>query len=157
MNFILKGGKAYIDGEFKKQDILVSKGIIASVSDCICSEDAQVVDCKNMNILPGLADVHVHLREPGFSYKETIETGTKACAHGGYTLVCSMPNLNPTPDSLENLQVQLDAINKDAVIDVRPFGTITVEERVRSCQIWTLWHPLLQASPMTVRVCRMRI
>ena len=129
MDFILRGGKAYIDGEFKKQDILVSKGVIASVSGCICSDDAHIIDCENMNILPGLADVHVHLREPGFSYKETIETGTKACAHGGYTLVCSMPNLNPTPDSLENLQVQLDVINKDAVIDVRPFGTITIGEK----------------------------
>lgn len=129
MNFILKGGKAYIDGRFKKQDILVSDGRIASVSNCLFLDDAQVIDCENMDILPGLADVHVHLREPGFSYKETVETGTKACAHGGYTLVCSMPNLNPTPDNLENLQVQLDLIKKGAVIDVRPYGTITVGEK----------------------------
>ncbi|MBP3442852.1 MAG: dihydroorotase [Clostridia bacterium] len=129
MDFILKGGKVYIDGKFKKQDVRVSDGRIAAVSDCICSDSLRVISCENMNILPGLADVHVHLREPGFSYKETIETGTKACAHGGYTLVCSMPNLNPTPDSLENLQIQLDAIDKDAVIDVRPYGTITVGEK----------------------------
>ena len=129
MDFILKGGKVYIDGKFKKQDIRVSDGRIADVSDCICSDGLRVISCENMNIFPGLADVHVHLREPGFSYKETIETGTKACAHGGYTLVCSMPNLNPTPDSLENLQIQLDAIDKDAVIDVRPYGTITVGEK----------------------------
>ena len=129
MDFILKGGKVYIDGVFKKQDILVSEGRIAAVSDSVCSDSAQTVDCEDMNILPGLADVHVHLREPGFSYKETIETGTKACAHGGYTRVCSMPNLNPTPDSLENLKVQLDAIDKDAVINVIPYGTITVGEK----------------------------
>ena len=95
MDFILRGGKAYIDGEFKKQDILVSKGVIASVSGCICSADAHIIDCENMNILPGLADVHVHLREPGFSYKETILSGSLAAAHGGYTAVCTMPNLNP--------------------------------------------------------------
>lgn len=129
MDFILKGGQVYIDGEFKKQDILVSNGSIAAVSNCLCSTYAEIIDCEDKHIFPGLADVHVHLREPGFSYKETIETGSKACAHGGYTLVCSMPNLNPTPDSLENLKVQLDAIGKDAVISVKPYGTITVGEK----------------------------
>lgn len=129
MNFILKGGKVYIDGRITRQDILVSDGLIACVSDSICSESATIIDCKDMNIFPGLADVHVHLREPGFFYKETIETGTNACAHGGYTLVCSMPNLNPTPDNLGNLNVQLDLIRKDAVIDVRPYGTITVGQK----------------------------
>lgn len=129
MDFILKGGKAYVDGKFMKQDILVSNGRIAAVSNCLFLNYAQIIDCENMNILPGLADVHVHLREPGFSYKETIKTGTEACAHGGYTLVCSMPNLNPAPDSLDNLKVQLDIIEKDAVIDVRPYGTITVGEK----------------------------
>lgn len=128
MNFILKGGQVYTDGKIKKQDILVSDGIIVSVSECLCSEKATVIDCENKYIFPGLADVHVHLREPGFSYKETIETGTKACAHGGYTLVCSMPNLKPTPDNYENLKVQLDAIERDAVISVKPYGTITVGE-----------------------------
>ncbi len=126
MDFILKGGQVYINGGFKKQDILVSDGIIVSVSDCLCSDNTTVIDCENKHIFPGLADVHVHLREPGFSYKETIGTGTRACAHGGYTLVCSMPNLKPTPDNYENLKVQLDAIERDAVISVRPYGTITV-------------------------------
>ncbi len=74
---------------------------------------------------PGFVDVHVHLREPGFFYKETIKTGTLAAAHGGYTEVCSMPNLNPVPDSLENLNIQLDAIKKSAVIGVHPYGSIT--------------------------------
>ena len=76
-------------------------------------------------ILPGFCDVHVHLREPGFSYKETVRTGTMAAARGGYTAVCSMPNLNPTPDSPERLKPQADAIAKDAVIGVYPYGTIT--------------------------------
>ena len=80
-------------------------------------------------IFPGFCDVHVHLREPGFFYKETIETGTKASARGGYTAVFSMPNLNPVPDSKENLKVQTDLIKKSAVIDVYPYGAITVGQK----------------------------
>lgn len=78
--------------------------------------------------LPGFADVHVHLREPGFFYKETIASGTRASARGGFTDVCSMPNLNPVPDSIDNLKIQLDIIKKDAVIGVHPFGSITKKE-----------------------------
>ena len=80
-------------------------------------------------VFPGFVDVHVHLREPGFIDKETVASGTKAAARGGYTEVCSMPNLSPTPDSMENLKIQLDAIEKDAVIGVHPYGTITVGEK----------------------------
>ncbi len=80
-------------------------------------------------LFPGFCDVHVHLREPGFVYKESIASGTNACARGGYTCVCSMPNLNPVPDSLENLQVQLTAIKNDACIKVLPYGAITKGER----------------------------
>ena len=76
-------------------------------------------------LFPGFLDVHVHLREPGFSYKETIKSGTMAAAAGGYTDVCSMPNLNPVPDSLESLNKQLEIINRDAQIGVHPFGSIT--------------------------------
>ncbi len=128
MDFILKGGKVYIDGEIKKQDILVSNGRVAAVSNCLYSSYAETVDCEDKYVFPGFADVHVHLREPGFFYKESIETGTKACAHGGYTLVCSMPNLKPAPDNLDNLNLQLDLIEKGAVITVKPYGTITVGE-----------------------------
>ena len=78
--------------------------------------------------LPGFCDVHVHLREPGFSYKETIRTGTMAAAAGGYTAVCTMPNLNPVPDSPEHLAVQEAIIEKDAVIHVYPYAAITVNE-----------------------------
>ena len=84
---------------------------------------------KEYVVFPGFADVHVHLREPGFSYKETIATGTAACAAGGYTDVCSMPNLNPVPDSVEHLEEQLKIIEKDAVVRVHPFGAITVGEQ----------------------------
>ena len=80
---------------------------------------------REYTILPGFVDVHVHLREPGFSYKETIASGTKACARGGYTAVCAMPNLNPVPDCHESLKIQEDIIAKDACIHVYPYGTIT--------------------------------
>lgn len=84
---------------------------------------------KEYIIVPGLCDVHVHFREPGFSYKETIASGSAAAAHGGYTAVCTMPNLSPVPDSAEHLQVQLDAIKRSAAIKVLPYGAITVGEK----------------------------
>ena len=84
---------------------------------------------KHFVIIPGLIDVHVHFREPGFSYKETIATGSMAAAHGGYTLVCPMPNLEPVPDSLEDLQKELELIEKEAVIQLIPYGAVTVDEK----------------------------
>lgn len=87
---------------------------------------ASVYNSSQYMIFPGFCDVHVHLRQPGFSYKETIKTGTQASAHGGYTTVFSMPNLKPVPDSAEHLKEQLDIIKRDAVINVLPYGAITV-------------------------------
>lgn len=84
---------------------------------------------KKYIIVPGLCDVHVHFREPGFSYKETIASGSAAATHGGYTAVCTMPNLDPVPDSAEHLQVQLDTIKRGAAIKVLPYGAITVGEK----------------------------
>ena len=81
---------------------------------------------SNLTILPGFCDVHVHFREPGFSYKETIKSGSMSAARGGYTAVCTMPNLNPVPDNAQNLSEQLEPIRRDAVIDVYPYGAITV-------------------------------
>lgn len=100
------------DGHFVFRNQFFFKGKAPSVSDSVF-------------VIPGLVDVHVHLREPGFSYKETIKTGTAAAAAGGYTAVCSMPNLAPVPDTYENLKVQLDVIRRDAAIQVLPFGSIT--------------------------------
>lgn len=87
---------------------------------------ASVYNSSQYMIFPGFCDVHVHLRQPGFSYKETIKSGTQASAHGGYTTVFSMPNLKPVPDSAEHLKEQLDIIKKDAIINVLPYGAITV-------------------------------
>ena len=87
------------------------------------------MDASSYIVLPGFVDVHVHLREPGFSYKETIRTGTLAAARGGYTTVCTMPNLDPVPDSPEHLQAQLDLIARDSCIRVLPYGAITVGQQ----------------------------
>ncbi len=104
-----------------------------SVATAICSSVSAPIfsqfDSSEYVIFPGFCDVHVHLREPGFSYKETIASGTLACAHGGYTAVCSMPNLNPVPDSLEHLQQQLRLIEDSACIRVFPYGAITVGQQ----------------------------
>jgi len=86
---------------------------------------------SSLLLVPGLVDVHVHLREPGFFYKETIATGTRAAARGGYTAVCSMPNLNPPPDSVEHVSEQLDLIRQSAVVHVYPYGCITVGQKGR--------------------------
>lgn len=86
-------------------------------------------DTSEYTVFPGFCDVHVHFREPGFSYKETIASGCAAAAHGGYTAVCTMPNLNPVPDCVENLRLQTDIVARDATIDVYPYGAITVGEK----------------------------
>ena len=93
------------------------------------SSELSCFDSPRYAIFPGFCDVHVHFREPGFSYKETVCTGSLSAARGGYTAVCTMPNLNPVPDSLENLNVQRAAIEKDACIHVYPYGAITVGEK----------------------------
>ena len=102
--------------ESKAFDVLKDKGVLPE-------------KLNNYVVFPGLCDVHVHFREPGFSYKETIKSGSMAAAAGGYTAVCTMPNLNPVPDSIENLNMQLDIIKRDAVINVIPYGSISVMQK----------------------------
>ncbi len=120
MKLTLQGVNVYEMGQFGKRDITVS------VADSSFSSDT--LDFSSKYLFPGFADVHVHLREPGFSYKETVKSGTMAGAAGGYTALMSMPNLKPPPDSYANLKPQLDLIERDAVIAVSPYGTITVGE-----------------------------
>ena len=100
-----------------------------SVSTCLLSDELSVFNSSKYHIFPGFCDVHVHFREPGFSYKETIRSGSLASARGGYTAVCTMPNLNPVPDSVEHLKQQLDLIENEACIQVYPYGAITVDEK----------------------------
>ena len=123
MKALFRNANVYANGEFKKQTMLLDGASLSVFSGDVSSMDVPTFD--NIAILPGFCDVHVQFREPGFSYKETIATGSRAAAHGGYTAVCTMPNLNPTPESPENLKVQTDIIERDAVIAVFPYGTIT--------------------------------
>lgn len=123
MQRIISGVLACVGGQFVPSDIAIEGDKIISVVPA-----ASAASSKALYALPGFTDVHVHLREPGFSYKETIATGTRAAARGGYARVCAMPNLSPAPDSAAHLRAQLDIIERDAVIDVVPYGTITVGE-----------------------------
>ena len=128
--FVIKGCNVFVDGRFVPSDVEVSGGIVSKLgSDISHSEGIPVFNFNNCFVVPGLVDVHVHLREPGFSYKETIATGTAAAARGGYTAVCAMPNLNPVPDSPAHLNVELEAIRRDARVRVYPYAALTVGEK----------------------------
>ena len=118
---IMKGKMVYQNGSFY-DSVRIDSSFFRGI-------EGEVLDFPNMLIIPGLVDVHVHLREPGFSYKETVATGTAAAAHGGFTTVCSMPNLSPVPDSFENLRIQLECIENTAKIRVKPYGSITKGEK----------------------------
>lgn len=111
----------------KSEDIAIIDGRIAERSEHIeATANDTIIDAKGLVVAPAFVDVHVHLREPGFGYKERIATGTMAAARGGYTTVCSMPNLNPVPDSVDNLKAQQDIIDRDAKIEVLPYAAITI-------------------------------
>lgn len=128
MQMIFRNATVWKQNQTVKQDAVLVDGTLHffdSDTVTVSVGDTVVSDCL---ILPGFCDVHVHLREPGFSYKETIASGSAAAARGGYTAVCSMPNLNPVPDSLEHLNVQTDLIRRNARIAVYPYGALTVGE-----------------------------
>ena len=129
MKLLLTGGAVFLDGRFLNLDVAISDGHIVSVSPALPKEGFSVIELHNRCLVPGFVDVHVHLREPGFSYKETVFSGTAAAAAGGYTAVCAMPNLSPVPDSPEHLRAQLDIIEKNAKVRVYPYGAITQGEQ----------------------------
>jgi len=106
-----------------------SPNVHASVMDRLTSVDLCAFNSSEYTVLPGFCDVHVHFREPGFSYKETILTGSLAAARGGFTAVCTMPNLDPVPDSKNHLRQQLDLIRSDGMINIYPYGAITVGQK----------------------------
>ena len=126
MKTVFKNASVYVNGVMKKQDMLFDGAALSVFKGEEFPVDAVVV-CNTV-ILPGFCDVHVHFREPGFSYKETVGTGCAAAARGGYTAVCTMPNLSPAPDSTEHLEEQLKLIRENAPIAVYPYGAITVGE-----------------------------
>jgi dihydroorotase len=130
MRTVLKNVNVWLENSFSKGTVIIDDGRIADiVSPSVPVFGDTVFEFDNACVFPGFTDVHVHLREPGFSYKENIASGTRAAARGGFTNVCSMPNLKPVPDSLESLNVQLEIIKSDAAINVYPFGSITVGQR----------------------------
>ena len=123
---LLKGGVVVAEGVSRKVDVLVADGKIAAIGESLAAdEQTELFDAEGCVVTYGLADVHVHLREPGYSAKETITTGTRAAARGGVTTVCSMPNLQPAPDAPETIAVEQQMIDEQAVIEVLPFATIS--------------------------------
>ena len=131
MRYLLQNAQILSSGGvFRAADVLLSGGRIVSIGDRIsCPADAVSIDLHKAVLFPGFVDVHVHLREPGFSYKETIRTGTLAAAHGGFAHVAAMPNLNPVPDCAAALAVQRAIIEKDALVHVHPYGAVSVGEK----------------------------
>lgn len=124
--YILKNGNIMSKtGEIAQKDILIQDGKVAKIADLIDDSEAKIIDASGKLVSPGLIDVHVHLREPGGEYKETIATGTKAAARGGYTTICTMPNTKPVPDSKEIMEALQERINETAVIRVLPYASIT--------------------------------
>ena len=118
MKYRFENASVYNAGRFQDQSFSFSVG----------NDDGESVFSRKYVVLPGFCDVHVHFRQPGFSYKETIASGCAAAARGGFTDVCTMPNLNPVPDTMEHLQQQLDLIAQDATIGVHPYASITLGE-----------------------------
>ena len=131
MRYLLQNAQILSSGGvFRAADVLLSGGRIVSIGDRIsCPADAVSIDLHKAVLFPGFVDVHVHLREPGFSYKETILTGTLAAAHGGFAHVAAMPNLDPVPDCAAALAVQRAIIEKDALVHVHPYGAVSVGEK----------------------------
>ncbi|HLR70710.1 MAG TPA: dihydroorotase [Pseudogracilibacillus sp.] len=113
------------NNSFEQCELLIEEDVIKNISQRIEESADQEIDCKGKLILPGFIDVHIHLREPGGEHKETISSGTKAAARGGFTTVCAMPNTNPVPDSVKNIEKLFERIKEDAVVRVLPYAAIT--------------------------------
>ena len=125
MSLLLTGGAVFRNGKFQNMDIAIDQGRIVSLP----TEGFSVIQFHHHLVVPGFVDVHVHLRQPGFSYKETIYSGTMAAAAGGYTAVCAMPNLKPVPDTLASLNEERTVIEKDSRVHVYPYGAITIGQQ----------------------------
>ncbi|MBQ7216650.1 MAG: dihydroorotase [Synergistaceae bacterium] len=128
MRELFRNVLAFTREGIRKIDVMLDGGKL--YTDFAGSPD-RITDLEGLYMFPGFADVHVHFREPGFSYKETIKTGSYAAAHGGYTAVCTMPNLKPAPSTLPDLQQELDIINRDSIIHVYPVGAVTMTQSGR--------------------------
>ena len=128
MKKLIKNGQVFVDGMFVRQDLLIEKGQIVQMGFHLCETDAEVIDVDGKYVMPGFIDVHVHLREPGLTHKETIATGSLAAARGGWTQIAAMPNTRPVPDSEETMQLVQNIIQKDAVVKVHPYAAISLRQ-----------------------------
>ena len=125
-DIIIAGANVWHDGRFIVADVSIHDRKISSVGEAELQTFKGIIfDGKGKFLVPGLVDMHVHFREPGYSYKETIRTGSEAAAAGGFSTVCTMTNLNPAPDDISNLKKQLDIIHLDSPIEILPYATIT--------------------------------
>ncbi len=132
-SFVINNCQVYLNKKIVKRSLCIQNGILKQISNKpIDKQNIHTIDCHGLIAVPGLIDIHVHLREPGQSYKETIKTGTMAAAAGGYTTVCCMPNVIPPPDSVVNIKKLLSLIKKEAVINVYPYASITKERKYDS-------------------------
>ena len=126
MSRLFKNATLFYQDKFINTDFMIDDKGILVIADLIDIDDFdEVIDCSGIHVFPGFVDPHVHLRQPGFEYKETIKTGTLAAAKGGYTTIFAMPNLKPACDSLEHLKMEMDIIDRDACINVYPICAIT--------------------------------
>lgn len=130
-NTLIKGAEIFTSEGLRKADLLVSEGRVARIADSIEAKDSdtEILQADGLTVIPGLTDLHVHFREPGFEYKETIEGGAEAARAGGFTTVCTMPNLKPAPDCMDNLRPQLQAIAAQRKVQILPYATITRQRR----------------------------
>lgn len=126
---LFKEANVFLNGNFTVQDFFIDKSKCFQIYNNQEIDFDEEIDCKGLYAFPGFIDPHVHLREPGFTNKDTIKTGTLSAAKGGYTTVFAMPNLNPVPDCQENLQIEKEIIKRDAIINVIPVCSITKEQK----------------------------
>ena len=131
MSILLKNGTVidYKNSIFETYDILIENNIIKKLSKNINEDADTIIDCTGFYIMPGMIDMHCHLREPGFEYKETIETGSRSAVAGGFTTICPMPNTKPTPDSAIILQEIIEKAKKDGVCNILPYSSVTKGEK----------------------------
>ena len=131
MELLLKNGTVldYASNTNEKLDVLIKDGKISKIDKHIEKDVDKVLNCEGLYIMPGMIDMHCHLREPGFEYKETIETGSKSAVKGGFTTICPMPNTNPTPDNPEVLKQIIEKGKKVELCNILPFASVTKGEK----------------------------
>ena len=132
MKKIIKNGKVYdgISDKIKQQDVLITDGVITDVGSIDISDgDIEIIDASNYIVSPGFIDIHSHLREPGYEYKETIATGTRAASKGGFTTICAMPTTIPALDSKDSIDYFKDLCKQRSIIKVHPIGAVTINRK----------------------------